>query len=156
MRNIFLICLFFGLLLTSFYFLRERQPDSELILEKEEFAKYVVTNYEGKISSPNNWTFILLYTHSVDNPLGKPETPSKHLLPNVVIHNENDLIEFLIKNKINYLIVDDEPEKLLNFSRDIYFNEEKYLYLSKVFDSDFNDYQKYRVKIFEVDYSKLE
>jgi len=44
----------------------------------------------------------------------------------------------------------------LPLSLDIYFNEEKYPFLKKVFDSDFNDYQKYRVKIFEVNYNKLE
>ena len=44
----------------------------------------------------------------------------------------------------------------LPLSLDIYFNEEKYSFLKKVFDSDNNNYIKYRVKIFEVDYSKLE
>ena len=44
----------------------------------------------------------------------------------------------------------------LPLSLDIYFNEEKYPFLKKVFDSDNHDYQKYGVKIFEVDYSKLE
>ena len=53
-------------------------------------------------------------------------------------------------------------KKLLKFtpklflSLDIYSNEEKYPFLKKVFDSDNHDYQKYGVKIFEINYSKLE
>ena len=157
-KNIILIMIIIGLLLVSFNFLRERQPDQELIIEKEEFGKFVVSNFQGKITA-TNWNYIF---HNIEYTIGKSlsESMSKASIilktPNFVIHNQNELVEFIQTNRIDYLIIDDEENIWLPISLDIYFNEEKYPFLKKVFNSDFNDYQKYRVKIFEVDYSKLE
>lgn len=157
-KNILLICLVLGLLLVSYNFLRERQPDPELILEKEKFGKFVVSNFEGKIIA-TNWNYIL---HNIEYTIGKPflENISEASIivknPNFVIHDQKELVEFMWANEINYLIIDDEGDIRLPIFLDIYFNEEKYPFLKKVFDSDSNNYIKYRVKIFEVDYSELE
>jgi len=157
-KNILLVCLVLGLLLVSYYFLSERQPETDLILEKEKFGKFVVSNFEGKITA-TNWNYIFHnIEYNVGEPLHKNLSEASIILktPNFVIHNQNELAEFIQTNRIDYLIIDDEENIRLPISLDIYFNEEKYPFLKKVFDSDFNDYQKYRVKIFEVDYSKLE
>ena len=157
-KNIILIMIIIGLLLVSFNFLRERQPDQELIIEKEEFGKFVVSNFQGKITA-TNWNYIF---HNIEYTIGKSlsESISKASIilktPNFVIHNQNELAEFIQTNRIDYLIIDDEENIRLPISLDVYFNEEKYPFLKKVFDSDNHDYQKYRVKIFEVNYSKLE
>ena len=157
-KNILLVCLVLGLLLASYYFLSERQPETDLILEKEKFGKFVVSNFKGKITA-TNWNYIF---HNIEYPIGKTltESMSKASIilktPNFVIHNQNELVEFIQTNTIDYLIIDDEGDIRLPTSLDIYFNEEKYPFLKKVFDSDSDDYLKYRVKIFEVDYSKLE
>jgi len=37
---------------------------------------------------------------------------------------------------------------------DLYDNEEKYEFLSKIFDSSEEEYQKFHVKIFKIDFSK--
>jgi hypothetical protein len=37
----------------------------------------------------------------------------------------------------------------------VFYNEQKYPYLVKVFDSSLQDY-KYKVKIFKIDYQKFE
>lgn len=157
-KNILLVCLVLGLLLVSYNFLRERQPDPELILEKENFGKFVVSNFEGKITA-TNWNYIL---HNIEYTIGKPiqENISDASIivknPDFAIHDQKELAEFIQTNRIDYLIIDDEGNIRLPISLDIYFNEEKYPFLKKVFDSDNNNYIKYRVKIFEVDYSKLE
>ena len=149
-KNILLVCLVLGLILVSFIFLTERQPDSELILEQERFGKFVVSNFEGRITT-GNWNYIL---HNLSYPLS--DSPLVLKIPDFVIHDRDEFVEYIVTNKIDYIIIDKEDQIRFAIFPDIYFNEEKYPFLKKVFDSDSDDYQKYRVKIFEVDYSKLE
>jgi len=149
-KNILLVCLVLGLILTSFIFLSDRQPDSELILEQERFGKFVVSNFEGRITT-GNWNYIL---HNLSYPLSDSSLVLK--IPNFVIHDRDELVEYIITNKIDYIVIDKEDQIRFAIFPDIYFNEEKYPFLKKVFDSDSDDYQKYRVKIFEVNYNKLE
>ena len=37
---------------------------------------------------------------------------------------------------------------------ELYLNHEKYPYLKKIFDSDFEGYEKLKIKVFEIDYTK--
>ena len=149
-KNILLVCLVLGLILVSFIFLSDRQPDPELILEQERFGKFVVSSYEGRITT-GNWNYIL---HNLSYPLS--DSPLVLKIPNFVIHDRDELVEYIVTNKIDYIVIDKEDQIRFAIFPDIYFNEEKYPFLKKVFDSDFNDYQKYRVKIFEVNYNKFE
>ena len=149
-KNILLVCLVLGLILVSFIFLTERQPDSELILEQERFGKFVVSNFEGRITT-GNWNYIL---HNLSYPLS--DSPLVLKIPDFVIHDRDEFVEYIVTNKIDYIIIDKEDQIRFAIFPDIYFNEEKYPFLKKVFDSDNHDYRKYGVKIFEVDYSKLE
>ena len=110
---------------------------------------------EGTVTGAN-WNFIF---HNINKSAGNlifdKETEIKLVLPNFVIQNEDKLIKYLIDNKINYLVVSDEPDKRFLICSDIYFNETDYEYFNKIFDSDKHDYEKYRVKIFVVDQIKL-
>jgi len=157
-KNILLICLVLGLLLVSYDFLRDRQPDNELIIEKEKFAEFFVSNYEGRVVA-TDWNYIF---HNIEYTIGKSvrdnisDASIVLIIPNYVIHDKTELEEFIVKNKLDYIIIDDEENIRFPFSYDIYFNESNYPFLKKVFDSDENDYIKYRVKIFKVDYNKLE
>ena len=54
------------------------------------------------------------------------------------------------EKKLEYIAVDgrdDQPK----FLRDVYYNEKKYLYLEKIFDSNDLDFN-YHVKIFKINY----
>ena len=52
-------------------------------------------------------------------------------------------------------IIIDKQENTPNYIQDVFFNEKKYQYLIKKFDSeDFG--LKYEVKIFEIDYKKFD
>jgi hypothetical protein len=44
---------------------------------------------------------------------------------------------------------------LVEYSKRLYDNEEKYPYLEKVFDSEESGYKKFKVKVFEIDYDKF-
>jgi len=161
LRNIILICLVFGLILTSYYFLKERQPDPELILEEERFGKFVATELEGTVTTTENWTFIMHnIKYSIDsiqpkNPLRELEGEINLLVPDFIIHDENQLVDYLSKNEIDYLIVEDKKSKRFKVAQEIYFNEEKFSYLNKIFDSDEFDYKEIRTKIFEINHEKL-
>lgn len=57
------------------------------------------------------------------------------------------------KHQIDYISVGDTNElKILN---QIYEDEEKFPYLIKIFDSSENGFQKYKVKLFKMDYEKF-
>ena len=160
-KNILLIGLVLGLMLTSYYFLEKRYPEPALILEQEQFGKFVATNFKANVTTAN-WNFILHnIKYSTDkivegnDSLRELEGETNLFVPNFVIHNEQEFVEFIKDNGINYVIVDENENLRFKIFPDIYFNEAKYEYLDKVFDSDLNDYTKYRVKIFQVDYNKL-
>jgi hypothetical protein len=162
LRNVLLLLLTFGLILTSFYFLTERQPDSDLTLEKERFGKFVSSEIEGTVTTASDWNFIrhnIKYsTELIDpsNPFREIEGEIKLYVPDVIIDDEKELFDYLSKHKINYLIVDDKQSKRFKMAQEIYFNEKKFIFLKNVFNSDDFDYKNYRVKIFEIDHTKLE
>lgn len=160
LRNVILICLVFGLILTSYYFLKERQPDPDLILEEERFGKFVASELEGTVAT-ENWNFI---RHNIkysidsidpDNPFRELDGEINLLVPNFIIHDESQLVDYLTKNEIDYLIVDDKKSKRFKVAQEIYFNEEKFGYLNKIFDSDEFNYKEIRTKIFEINHEKL-
>lgn len=162
LTNILITCIVFGLVLSSYYFLQERQPESELILEKERFGKYVASNFEGTITTASDWNFIEHnIKYSIDsiqpeNPFRELEGEIKLLVPDFIIDDEVELIDYLSKNKINYLIVDDQESKRFKMAQEIYFDEDKFDYMNKVFDSDEFNYKYSRSKIFEIDHKNLE
>ena len=156
-RNILLICVIFGLIIMSCHFLNERQPDPEYILEQERFGKFVTKELEGTIVT-SDWNFIAHnIKYSVNSiPPDRLDGEIKYIAPNFKIDNEDQLIEYLSKNKIDYLIIGSEKSKRIKISQEIYFNEENFVYLNKIFDSDEFGYKEYRTKIFELNYEKLE
>ena len=65
----------------------------------------------------------------------------------------NDLIEFTHENEIKYLIIDEKDRKPI-FLKNIFYNEEKYPFLVKDFDSKDYGYV-YHLKIFKIDYEQF-
>lgn len=157
-QNLFLLTLIIGLIFLSGNMLRERNEiNMELYKEKELFGEFVATSFKGKI-------------------MGDLYTQIGHHVPDVKITNEglignnelsligtgppqksiNTLIEFIKNNKVNYIIIDDQYDTRSPELVQVYFNEEKYLFLKSIFVSHDEGYKNLNVKIFEVDYTKLE
>lgn len=160
-KNLFLVLLIGGLILLSYNFLRERNDiDLELLAEKEMFGEYVAASFKGKM-------------------VGDYYTQISHHLPQAKIwydelggqvRNENlllfgsvqpsktmiDTMKWAEERQIKYFVIDDIYEARAPEFVEVYYNEEEYPYLNKIFDSTENDYRKLRVKIFEIDYNKLE
>jgi hypothetical protein len=160
-EKLFLICLIAAIMLLSINFLKERYDvDTILIHEKEDFGKFVVSNFRGNITGShfnqivhyiknakiNESRYGLLISNndmSMDWPIGS------------VFDTKEKLTDYLLKQKIQYIVVGNEPDKRFRIFTDVYYNEKDYPFLIKIFDSSENNYQKLRVKIFTIDYSKI-
>jgi len=160
LKNIFLILLVAGLLLVSYNFLRERyEIDHELVSEKEIFGKYVVNNYQGVIMGDMKLD-TMLQIEKVKFELGpgggEYNDKINFLSPALKLDTHEKLMNFANQKKISYLIMDDVSDRHFPAFQEIFYNENNFPYLEKVFDSQQEGYKKLRVKIFEIDYNKLE
>jgi len=72
-------------------------------------------------------------------------------------HEYDSLNEFIDYGKNEGLmhIVTDENENRQQFLRDVFYNEKKFPYLTKIYDSSEQGYD-YHLKIFRIDYEKFE
>jgi hypothetical protein len=77
----------------------------------------------------------------------------------VYLTNSANSVEEYIKlarnQDLSHLVVDNNEKRSLYF-KDIFYNEEKYPYLIKEFDSIEKGYTHYNVKIFKIDYKSFD
>jgi hypothetical protein len=159
-KNLFLLMIIIGIIFLSVNMLRERNDiDLDLLKEKEMFGKYVVSSLDGKIMGD-------VYTqiaHNLPNARIVTEGPGNVRNDDLVLIGFGppsktilDLMNYAKQHEITHMVIDDNYEARSPQFVDVYFNEEKYPYLKKVFDSDENGYKKLHVKVFKIDYSRLE
>jgi hypothetical protein len=100
------------------------------------------TRYIRAAELPREWPF-LFYDET-------------HKIKSIPTTNYEDLGTFIgdSRNELTHLIVDDDP-RLPKFLQEVYYNENKYEYLSKVFDSREMGF-KHQVKIFEINFQKFD
>ena len=60
------------------------------------------------------------------------------------------------KYNLKFIISNENSEGFQKFIDDVYFNEEKYPYLIKIFDSKENGYERLSFKVFKIDYEKFQ
>ncbi len=160
-KNLFLVLLVGGIILLSYNMLRDRSDvDLELLKEKEMFGKYVAASFKGKMMG-DYYTQIshhLPQAKLLDDELGGQVRNENLLLFGSVKPSKTmiDTMKWAEERQIIYFVIDDIYEARAPEFVEVYYNEEEYPYLNKVFDSTENDYRKLRVKIFEIDYNKLE
>ncbi len=152
-KNLIIILIISSVIISSFIIL-EPESDHSLIIEKEKFGKYVALNYSGKITGD------LLY-HVENNLFDLSSIPLKYKQENGIITDysfftvlsENQLIEYLKNNEIEYIIIDDQIDNRYPIFEDIFQNDKNYSYLNKVFDSK-QEYKILKVKIFKINFKK--
>ena len=159
------------LILSSFYTLRYDLPDPELNDEKILFAETIDGKFEGRILDAGDTLQGLNYVHAT-NPLG--------VFKNYKIHNnismdfmeefnsENrnvkpiqlyaksleDFIEVSYEYELNYISINKNgvSDVFYPYLDEIYENEEEFSYLTKVFDTEREGFEKLKVKVFEINY----
>ena len=159
------------LILSSFYTLRYDLPDPELNDEKILFAETIDGKFEGRILDAGDTLQGLNYVHAT-NPLG--------VFKNYKIHNnismdfmeefnsENrnvkpiqlyaksleDFIEVSYEYELNYISINKNgvSNVFYPYLDEIYESEEEFSYLTKVFDTEQEGFEKLKVKVFEINY----
>ncbi len=154
-RNLVLVIVFGVILLSSLLFLDLKKPNYEQ--EQEAFKiSTIVTNMTSGVNSyyPED-----AYIQAAELPQKWPVLSSSIPTKTIVINTNNftSLSEFIKSSKnagLTHIVVDDKKGRP-EFLTDVFYNEQRYPYLVKVFDSSLQDY-KYKVKIFKIDYQKFE
>ena len=57
---------------------------------------------------------------------------------------------------LNYIVLNGDGHIFNKFMNDIYYSEEKYPYLLKIFDSEKEGFEKLKVKVFRIDYNEFQ
>jgi len=151
------------------------KKDAILVNEIREYASYLLNNLEGNLFWSKgvsvDWINVVMIEESNGAFKNYKFTPNadieiyhmshlKKYFPtklNVAHKIKSDSIDdFFInteKYNIDYLSIGEKNE--LEFLDQIYKDEKKFPYLQKIFDSYENGFQKYKVKLFTINYEKL-
>ena len=144
-------------------------PNSSLEYEKIKFTENLIENFDGRILRDQTVDDYLAYVNltSGDNdfktfkaPRGKDPYPDLYEPGKVVrISVYGKTIEELIINGetkgLKYIGILEDGSYFFPFLNDIYFNEENYPYMKKVFDSNEMGYKEFKIKVFEIDYKNF-
>ena len=145
-------------------------PNSVLEHEKIEFTKYLVENFDGRILHDEDVVDYLVYVSLTqdDNadfkefksPRGKDPYPDLYEPGKVVwVQVNGKTIEELITNGetvgLKYIGILEKGSYFFPFMNDLYYNEEKYPYMEKIFDSNEMNYKEFKMKAFEINYEKF-
>ena len=145
-------------------------PNSVLEHEKIEFTKYLIENFDGRILHDEDVVDYLVYVSLTqdDNadfkefksPRGKDPYPDLYEPGKVVwLQVNGKTIEELITNGetigLKYIGILEKGSYFFPFMNDLYYNEEKYPYMEKIFDSNEMNYKEFKIKAFEIDYEKF-
>ncbi len=166
-KKIFLVLTICGCLVLSTYFLYS-EIDSSYEKEANRFADYMVSNV--KVSNNFYPESGYVYAAWVSSNLEFPT------LSYSIDYNGPELLDY-VKNSYNYIekeavsveeyiilsreqglthLVVDGTDKRSSYFNDLFYNEEKYQYLTKEFDSTEQGYKQYKVKVFKINYSDFE
>lgn len=156
-RNIVLILLIGGILLSSSLFLDFKKVDMEH--EKEALSlSYYVTNTTSGINPYLPESKYLPMPQMIDQKFPILST-SIQAGPKLISTDGFDSLEEYIKfgrdAGLTHLVLDGTDKFYrTHFFKDVFFNEEKYPYLTKEFDSWDHGY-KYHLKIYKIDYDEF-
>lgn len=165
-----LIVIVLVIILSALFTLRYDRPDKVEEQEKMDYARFLVTNLHGEMLD-GGYSMQYVLNAKLENPLGvfktfkidhskKPYQGFPYQTGNLTgISMYGSSIEGLISNgeqySLKYIGITEKGAVFLPFLDDVYKNEDKYPYLIKVFDSNEKGFQKFKVKVFEIDYERF-
>ena len=161
------------LLLSSLYTLRYEVPDPILSNEEILFAETLENKFDGKILDAGYTLKGLYYVHVMDpdgvfknykitqNPgayyMFEFNSENVNLMPTMLYAKSlEDFIEVSYEYELNYISINKKGVILFYpYLDEIYENEDKFPYLTKVFDTENEGFEKLKAKVFEIDYKKF-
>jgi hypothetical protein len=169
-KHVFLLGIFvIIILLSSTFALRYEQLNDQILeSEKIEFAEILMHDFEGKILDAG-YTLEGLHYVKLSNPPEIFKNSRVNLDMNILDGNQklvegkifaSNIDEFMTESKkynMKYISISKNGMEGTKFwypyLLDLYDDEQKYNFLKKVFDSSKEGYQKFNVKIFEINYN---
>jgi len=167
-KNLFLVgVIAIIILLSGLFTLRFESPDPVLDSEKTEFAEILTEKLDGKILDTGD-TLQGLVNVKLANPPGVfknaivnqdinlfHDSGQKLVAINIYATTMDDFIKTSKEYDLKYVsfkqsLGDFEP--WYPYLADVYENEEKFPYLIKVFDTEQEEFEKLKAKVFEIDY----
>ena len=133
-------------------------------------SKYAIKNLKGNIQRDYGHSLDYLHLQLIDNPKGNFKNCNVEYnkefcgislknLPKTITVSGNTMEELITngeKYNLKFIISNENSEGFQKFIDDVYFNEEKYPYLIKIFDSKENGYERLSFKVFKIDYEKFQ
>ena len=145
-------------------------PNSALEHEKLEFTVYLSENFDGRILRDAVSLDYLHYVHfisaddadfkSFKSTRGKDPFPDLYKPGQVWWLSVNGkTIKELVTNGetkgLKYISILEEGSYFFPFLSDLYYYEERYPYMEKIFDSGEMNYKEFKIKVFEINYQKF-
>ena len=154
-KKVFLTLLVIFLLTSSLIFLHFKMQDIQHEREALEIAKYVTktTNVVNGYDPESKYLMVTKLLESKFPVLRTEVPPSATPLLIEGFATFDEYMEFGHKFGLTHLVLDESKNKP-TYLIEIFIEEEKYPYLTKIFDSSEYGY-KYHVKIFKIDYEKI-
>ena len=145
-----LILITIGILVISFIFLNNFRINNEYENEVYIFSNAIY----GDIQGINSFYPEEKYFKSIEVIKEYPNIsfPPSYDIEIVSIDNFKNLEKFIENNTVLTHIIVDSNENRPEFLRDVFQNEEKYMYLNKIYDSSESEFS-YHVKVFEINYN---
>ena len=168
-KNLFLVgVVAIIILLSGFFTLRFEHPDPVLDYEKTKFAETLTEKLSGKILDSGD-TLQGLVNVKLSNPPGVfknaivnqdinllHDSGQKLVAVSIYATAMDDFIKTSEEYDLKYISINKNGlgghEVWYPYLIDLYENEQKYKFLKKVFDSSEEGYEKFYVKVFEIDY----
>ena len=153
--NIIIIIIISSIIFASVLFYDYKKIDYEHEKESFEIMKAISLKIEGVNNLPNESRY-LTTIETID----QWPTPYSELEFNIEIisyKNEENLQDWITKSRdkgLTHIIIDDDEQRP-DFLKEIFFEETKYPYLEKIYDSREQGFN-YQLKVFEINYKIIE
>jgi hypothetical protein len=152
-KDLVLFLMITGILISSISFYEYKKIDYEKEREFNEITKNIPITVGGLNFHPTITQYIVSSEIREDWPFVFYDETRK--IKTIKTNDYNNLKNFISinQNELTHLIVDNNSN-LPNFLNEIYYNEEEFDYLNKIFDSKKMNYN-FKIKIFEINYEKF-
>ncbi len=153
-KNIIILFLIIGIIVASISFYEYKKIDYEKEIELNKISQII----SNKVSGINYHPTETQYIRATEIPIKWPFLffEEDHLIKSISTTNYDNLEDFILNSRedLTHLVVDSDPN-LPKFLQDIYFHEERYDYLNKIWDSKTEDF-KHHVKIYQINFQKFD
>ena len=155
----------------SIYFIvyHYEKMDTDFENEKLRISEFMIENLDGKVMrswgpSTEYIDYKLISSppgkfkeYTISNGIDSFQKSDKKIDDSIFISGDslNEIISDGQKYELKYIVAYKNENTFHGFLDDLYANEEKYPFMIKIFDSNYEGFEKIKMKIFQIDYGKF-